>query len=78
MEEITRRKAIKRMGQTVAAAAICASGVDALAACAPENNRKMKVLLINGSPRKSGNTYRMLQEAARSWRRTALRQRLPR
>lgn len=64
MEEITRRKAIKRMGQTVAAAAICASGVDALAACAPENNRKMKVLLINGSPRKNGNTYRMLQEAA--------------
>ena len=66
MTKITRRTAIRRIGQTVAAAAICATGADALAACNPltENRRKMKVLLINGSPRANGNTNRMLQEAA--------------
>ncbi|MCQ2074434.1 MAG: flavodoxin family protein [Bacteroidaceae bacterium] len=66
MDKITRRTAIKKIGHTVAAAAICASGAEALAACAPttKNARKMKVLLINGSPRANGNTYRMLQEAA--------------
>lgn len=66
MDKMSRRTAIKRMGQGMAAAAVCVSGCDALAACAPDVNKngKMKVLLINGSPRAEGNTYRMLQEVA--------------
>lgn len=59
-KNITRREAMKVMG--LAAAAVAGSvAPDALAA-KPE--RIMKVLLINGSPHRNGNTNRMLEEVA--------------
>lgn len=64
---ISRREALKTMGAVAVTAAAALSGVSALAACTPDdskNNRKMKVLLLNGSPRKNGNTARMLTEVA--------------
>lgn len=66
-KEMTRREALKKMGVIAAATAVTTSGIEALAACSPDkpyNFRKMKVLLINGSPRPSGNTATLLKEAA--------------
>ena len=66
MADISRRKAIKTIGAVAAAAAVYSTGAAVVTACKEydKNSRKMKVLLINGSPRKSGNTNRMLEEAA--------------
>ena len=66
-KKMTRREALKKMGVMAAATATAASGIEALAACSPDNKfsfRKMKVLLLNGSPRPSGNTATLLREAA--------------
>ena len=66
MTDISRRKAIKTIGATAAAAAVSASGIEVLASGITENKtmKDMKVLLINGSPRAKGNTNRMLEEIA--------------
>lgn len=63
---MSRRKAIKTIGATAAVAAASATGLSALASCAPEesNAEPLKVLLINGSARRNGNTNRMLEEIA--------------
>ena len=55
---ITRREALKKMGVVAAGAALSASGLTA--ANHLKSNRKMKVLAINGSSRKGGNTADML------------------
>lgn len=55
------------MGSAVAATAVAASGLGSMVSCdakEPGKERKMKVLLINGSPRKEGNTATLLAEAA--------------
>ena len=63
---MTRRKALKVMAAAAATTAAAASGIDALAAHPSRKNNPetMKVLMINGSPRKGGNTDRMLEEVA--------------
>ena len=56
----TRREFIKKAA--IAATAVAAASlVDT--ACA-QNTKKMKVLMINGSPHQNGNTATALQEAA--------------
>lgn len=60
-KNITRREAVKVMGLAAAAAVAGAAAPDAKALTL---EKKMKVLLINGSPRRSGNTNRMLEEVA--------------
>lgn len=74
MEEkkISRRDALKKMGAMTAATAVAASGVGALAACSHENFGKMKVLLINGSPRANGNTATLLAEAAKQFEKNGI------
>lgn len=57
-KNITRREALKKMGVFAAGAALSAGGLTA--ANHLESNRKMKVLAINGSSRKDGNTADML------------------
>lgn len=63
---ISRRDAVKRMGAVAATAAISMSGVGALASCAETVaaglDRPLKVLLLNGSPRRNGNTFTLLSE----------------
>lgn len=62
---ITRRKALKTMGAAAAAATVATTGLGAMVSCAaPKPGRKMKVLLLNGSPRPNGNTATMLAEVA--------------
>lgn len=62
-DNINRRQAVKAMG--MAAAAVAVGGATALESCATNNSiKKMNVLLINGSPRKNGNTNRLLEEVA--------------
>lgn len=66
-KEISRRQAVKVLG--AAAAVTAASGVEALAAgkegiLGKKSTKNMKVILINGSPRKNGNTNRLLEEVA--------------
>lgn len=64
-KSITRREALRTMGSVVAASAVAATGLASKAeAKEPEKEKKMKVLLINGSPRKNGNTATLLAEAA--------------
>ena len=64
-KSITRREALRTMGSAVAATAVAATGLGLTAdAKEPEKEKKMKVLLINGSPRKNGNTATLLAEAA--------------
>lgn len=66
-ENISRRDAIKKLGSVAATAAITMSGVGALASCAEAagiNVNNLKVLLINGSARRNGNTFTMLSEIA--------------
>ncbi len=66
MKEISRRSAIKAIGAVAATTAAYATGAAAVTSCTPEGTRpmKMKVLLINGSPRLRGNTNRMLEEVS--------------
>ena len=61
-----RREFIKKSAMAVAAGAVMASPIGSV--MAQEDHltmRKMKVLLINGSPRKGGNTFLALTEAAK-------------
>lgn len=64
--KISRREAVKKMGAVAATAAISMSGVGALASCAETVaaglDRPLKVLLLNGSPRRNGNTFTLLSE----------------
>ena len=71
-ELISRREALKKMGALAATAAISVSGVSALASCAPAAasvDKKLKVLLINGSARRNGNTFTLLSEIANQLKR---------
>ncbi len=70
-ESITRREAIKTIGKVAATAAVGLTAVEAMAGITlsgeetnSNNTRAMKVLLINGSPRRNGNTNRLLEEVA--------------
>lgn len=65
---MTRREALKAMGTAAAATAVAATGLGTAVSCAAgetEKDRKMKVLLLNGSPRQEGNTATLLAEVAR-------------
>lgn len=57
---ITRRDALKRMGAVAIGTALSTSGLNAVEKLNVTDNRKMKVLAINGSSRKNGNTADML------------------
>ncbi|MDR0612132.1 MAG: flavodoxin family protein [Dysgonamonadaceae bacterium] len=60
-KNITRRETLKKMGVFAAGAAVGISGLSAATNRNNRNgNRKMKVLAINGSSRKDGNTADML------------------
>lgn len=60
-EPITRREALKRMGIVAVGAALSASGLHAAESINIMDKRKMKVIAINGSSRKDGNTVDMLR-----------------
>lgn len=60
-KKISRREALKTMGAFTVGAAISASGLSAVKNLNLRNNKKMKVLAINGSSRKDGNTADMLR-----------------
>lgn len=59
-KNISRRTALKKMGAAVVGAALAASGLNAAESMLSKNNKGMKVLAINGSSRKDGNTADML------------------
>lgn len=61
---ISRREALKKVGAAAVAAVAGTASFGALASCSPEQQKKMKVLLLNGSPRPGGNTATLLAEAA--------------
>lgn len=65
-KEITRREAIKRIGTAAAGFGLGVGGATALGNVFGNsyNDRKMKVLLVNGSPHKEGCTYTALSEIA--------------
>lgn len=66
-QNISRRDALKKMGALTATAAISMSGVEALASTvgsSGEAKKSLKVLLINGSARRKGNTFTLLSEIA--------------
>ena len=74
-ELISRRDALKKMGVMAATAAISVSGVSALASCAPAAagvDKKLKVLLINGSARRNGNTFTLLSEVAKQLKKNSI------
>lgn len=57
---ITRREAIKKMGAVAVGAAISASGLSAAENIVPGEKKRLKVLAINGSTRRDGNTADMI------------------
>lgn len=59
-KNMSRRKALKTMGAFAAGAALSTSGLSAASNLNLKSNKKMKVLAINGSSRKDGNTADML------------------
>ena len=59
-KNISRREAPKKMGVFAAGAALSASGLTAASNLNLKSDKKMKVLAINGSSRKDGNTADML------------------
>lgn len=59
-KNMSRRKALKTMGALAAGAALSTSGLSAASNLNLKSNKKMKVLAINGSSRKDGNTADML------------------
>lgn len=64
---ITRRDAIKKLGAVAATAAATTVSTSTLASCAEAagvNINNLKVLLINGSARRNGNTFTLLSEVA--------------
>lgn len=68
-KEITRREAIKRIGTAAAGFGLGVGWTTALGNVFSNsyNDRKMKVLLVNGSPNKEGCTYTALSEIAGSF-----------
>jgi len=68
MDNISRRDAVKKMGAVAATAAISMSGAGALASCAETvagMDKSLKVLLLNSSARRNGNTFTLLSEVAK-------------
>lgn len=64
---ITRREAIKKMGIAAAGMGLGIGGVNALDVFGSDGSgRRMKVLLVNGSPHREGCTYTALSEVARA------------
>ena len=64
-DQLTRREAIGKIGTMAVTAALGVSGVEAMAATADASReRPLKVLLLNGSPRRDGNTFLLLSEVA--------------
>ena len=61
---VNRREALKTIGAAAATVVAGAAGVSAMASCSPDKMKKMKVLLLNGSPHPAGNTAALLAEAA--------------
>ena len=59
-KNMTRREALKRMGVVAASAALGASGLAAAENMNLKTGRKMKIVAINDSSRKDGNTADML------------------
>lgn len=59
-KNMTRREALKKMGAFAAGAALGAGGITAASNLDFNDNRKMKIVAINGSSRKEGNTADML------------------
>lgn len=63
-KSMTRREALKKMGVVAAGIGLGIGGVNAVDVLGlsekEEKHRKMKVLAINGSSRKDGNTADML------------------
>lgn len=59
-KSMSRREALKTMGVFAAGAALSASGLTAANSLHLKSDRKMKVLAINGSSRRDGNTADML------------------
>ena len=57
---MSRREALKTTGVFAAGAALNASGLATVSNLNMKSDRKMKVLAINGSSRKDGNTADML------------------
>ena len=57
---MNRRDAIKRMGALAAGAVISSSGLAGASNLINGNNGNMKILAINGSSRKHGNTGDMI------------------
>lgn len=53
---ITRREALKKMGAVAVGAALSASGLSAAESLNVTEKRRMKVVAINGSARRDGNT----------------------
>lgn len=60
-KKISRRDAIKMMGTTAAATAMATVGVAATMNMEEKRTRPLKVIAINGSARKGGNTADMLR-----------------
>lgn len=58
---MTRRKALKKMGAVAIGTALSISGFTTADSMNLKSDRKMKVLAINGSSRKDGNTADMLK-----------------
>ena len=61
-KSMTRREALKKMGVVAAGIGLGIGGINAADALglSDKEHRKMKVLAINGSSRKDGNTADML------------------
>lgn len=59
-KDMSRRRALKTMGALAAGAVMSASGLSAASNVNLRSDKKMKVLAINGSSRKDGNTADML------------------
>ena len=66
LNQMTRRDAIKKMGAAAATVAMGMAGAEVLAATTADDNNehRLKVLLLNGSPRPDGNTFLLLSEVA--------------
>ena len=69
-----RREFIKKSAMATAAGVVMASPLGSVMAQSNTNkpSKKMKVLLINGSPRQNGNTNLALKEAARQLERNGI------
>lgn len=62
---VTRREALKTIGAAAVTVVAGTAGISAMASCNPETIKRMKILLLNGSPHPSGNTATLLAEASK-------------